>query len=490
MKPVTAALALALCALPAFAELDLAGAAEQGQWAQVRSLIQSGDATAEINQTQADGMTALHWAVQANMEDVVRQLLDAGADPNVANRYGITPLWLAAQNGSPEVVEALLKAGADAIFQMEHGETALMTAARTGDPESVRLLIEAGADPNVAETTQGETALMWAAAEDHAEAVSALIEGGANPDQKSYTLELAPMEWQNVGMVSTVLPRGGWTALMYAARQNARNAAAALARMGADLNAKDPDGATALETALMNEHYDFAAQLLDAGADPNAADLAGVAAVYSAVDMHNFPGREIGRPPRPHDDQHDALDVLRLALAKGGDPNATLSGATIARHHGFPDRSLAKGGTPLIRAAKSSDVEAMQILLDAGADPTQTMEDGTTAIMMIAGGRLGPAPDAIDKPAAAIRLLVEHGADLDARNEEGETAAHRAGRAKSKPMLALLTELGADMALTDNEGQTAQQLADAKGNGRDRVSALRNAGVKPVGEKTAKVGEK
>ncbi len=335
-------------------------------------------------------MTALHWAVQANMEGVVQKLLKAGADPNAANRYGITPLWLAAQNGSYPITQRLLHAGADATFQMEHGETALMAAARTGAAKVIYLLLDAGADPNATETTRGETALMWAAAENHPESVRELIKGGANPDQKSYTLELAPMEWQNVGMVSTVLPRGGWTALMYAAREDAQFAAESLAHMGADLNAQDPDGATALETALMNEHYDFAIKLLEAGADPNAADLAGVAAVFSAVDMDNFSGREVGRPARQHNDQHGALDVLRLALAKGGDPNAKLSGATIARHHGFPDRSLAKGGTPLIRAAKSADIEAMKILLDAGADPALAMSDGTTAIMMIAGGAARP----------------------------------------------------------------------------------------------------
>jgi len=172
-----------------------------------------------------DGMTPLHTAALANDERALIALLKAGADSNAANRYGITPLWLAATNGSASVTRLLLKAGAKANTALPHGETALMAAARTGEPETVRVLIEAGADPDAHETSQGETALMWAAAENHPEAITALIKGGAKPNLHAKALELAPMDWMNVGMVSTILARGGFTALMYAARQDSQDAA-------------------------------------------------------------------------------------------------------------------------------------------------------------------------------------------------------------------------------------------------------------------------
>ena len=104
---------------------------------------------------------------------------------------------------------------------LPHGETPLMAAARSGDAESIQLLLDAGADPNVAETSLGETALMWAAAEDHADAIRVLVAGGADPSLASRVLDLAPMNWLNIGMVSTVLPVGGWPPLLFAGRENA-----------------------------------------------------------------------------------------------------------------------------------------------------------------------------------------------------------------------------------------------------------------------------
>ncbi|HEY3518384.1 MAG TPA: ankyrin repeat domain-containing protein, partial [Gammaproteobacteria bacterium] len=262
-------LAYALCsclvALAAHGS-ELADAARHGDAAQVRTLIETA-ASAELNAPGRDGMTPLVWAAQADDLEVAGLLLRAGADANIGNRYGITPLWLAATNRSPALVALLLEHGADARASLPHGETPLMAAARSGDPESVRLLLAAGADPNAAETSLGETALMWAAAEDQADAIRALVKGGADTALASKPLELAPMNWLQIGMVSTVLPVGGWPPLLFAGRENARAAALALIEVGADPNIRDPDGLTALNVAVMNEHYDLAVALLEVGAD-------------------------------------------------------------------------------------------------------------------------------------------------------------------------------------------------------------------------------
>ena len=354
-------------------------------------LIAVGAAAQDPHFAQPDGTTALHRAVEANQEDIVAALLAKGADPNAANRYGITPLWLAATNGSATVTRMLLKAGAGATAKLPHGETALMAAARTGEPETINLLIAAGADPNAHETSQGETALMWAAAENHPEAIRALIKGGANPDLHGKALDLAPMKWMQVGMVDTMLASGGWTAVMYAARQDAQDAVRALAESGADLNTQDADGATALQFAIINQHYDLAGVLLEKGANPNVADNTGMTSVYAAVDMNTFRS-DIGRPPRRLLDKLSALDVLRLELKHGGDPNAQLRKAVLGRHHGFGDGSLGQGATALMRAVKSSDLEAMQVLLDAGANISLGMTNGTNPVLLLAGTRAGPGP--------------------------------------------------------------------------------------------------
>jgi len=256
----------------------------------------------------------------------------------------------------------------------------------------------------VAETSQGETALMWAAAENHPEAVRVLIEGGADPNRHSKGLDLAPMKWMQIGMVDTILPRGGWTALMYAARQNSQDAVRALADSGADLNAQDADGSTALMFAIINQHYDLAAGLIEHGAKPNVADHTGMTSLYAVVDMNTFRS-DIGRPTRLSQDKSTALDVLKLELQHQGDPNARLQKPIIGRHHGFPDGSLSGGATALMRAAKSTDLEAMRVLLDAGANPSLETTKGSNAVMILAGTRGGPGTT--EKVAQALRLLIQ-----------------------------------------------------------------------------------
>jgi ankyrin repeat protein len=363
----------------------LADAVERGDLATVESLLATDEGRARIDEPSGYGMTALLFAVQADDVDLAHWLIDSGADPNRGNAYEITPLWLAATNRSPAMTELLISHGADARLKMTHGENAVMAAARSGDALSIRLLLAAGADPNASERLHGETALIWAAAENHGDAILALVAGGANPDQQAKPLDLAPMDWVQIGMVSTILPVGGWSPLMYAARENSIDAALALAEVGANLDLRDQDGTTALVFAILNRHYDLATALLEAGADPDVADRAGMTALYGAVDMAFFTS-DIGRPNQPILDRLTAKDVVRIALDKGANPNAQLSGVIIGRHHGTGDFSLGNGATALMRAAKGGDLELMRILLEAGADQTLAMANGQTVRTLVSGG--------------------------------------------------------------------------------------------------------
>ena len=176
---------------------------------------------ADVNTREIDGTTALHWAVRSDDRESVQLLLRAGAQPNVSNRYGVTPLSLAATNGNPELVKLLLESGADPNTASPEGETALMTAAHAGNPASVVALLDHGADVNATEHWFNETALMWAAAENHAEVTRTLIDHGADINARSLQQEFARFRFNLATMVNTVLPRGGLTALMLAARQGA-----------------------------------------------------------------------------------------------------------------------------------------------------------------------------------------------------------------------------------------------------------------------------
>jgi ankyrin repeat protein len=275
-------------------ENTLVDAVKRGDREVVRELLRG---KPDVNAAQADGTTALHWAVRANDVELVAMLLRAGAKATVTNRYGIAPITLAATNGSVEALDALLKAGANANTQSAEGEPIIMTAARTGNAAALKLLIGRGADVNAREKWFGETAVMWAAAENHADAIRVLAESGADINARSTVIDAPVLEFPRSGGPNSPFPRGGWTALMFAAREGATDAARTLAELGADLNvaalpqtdiplkpeefktAEQGIGTTALVFAIINSHYDLAAVLLEKGAKPNVEDISGKGAL-------------------------------------------------------------------------------------------------------------------------------------------------------------------------------------------------------------------
>jgi len=456
------AIAGLLCASSAGASTPLIDAVKKGDRAGVRAGIEK---KANVDAAEADGTTALHYAVRADDLELTRMLLRAGADPKHANRYGVTALQLAAVNGSVAAATALLEAGADPNAVLPEGETILMTAARTGQPELLGLLLDRGAAIDAREKWYGETALIWAAAENHADAVKVLLTRGADVNVRSADLKFAR---RRTGQ--SVLSLGSWTPLMYAARENALDAARALLASKADLNATDPDGTTALVVAIINANYDFAALLLDAGADPNVVDSeAGMGALYAAIDMHRLAIGH-GRPnPRPVA-RLDALDIVGRLLDKKANPNAVLKAPIFQRHHTGGDFALGKGATPFMRAAKSGDVEVMKRLLIAGADPAVTMPNKSTALMFAAG--LGwrdgsPAAPSYDQGTPeeaieAISLLLDRGFDINAANDNGETALHLAVTNRGAPeIVRFLISKGANLKALNKRGQTPLAAAMA-----------------------------
>lgn len=448
-------------------DTTLVDAAERQDWQTVSRLVA---ASADVNGTQADGATALQWAAHWDTLEAVDQLLRAGADVNAANDLGVTPMALACENGSAAVAERLLEADADANATLPvQGESVLMTAALTGNVDLVELLLNNGADVNARTITSGQTALMWAISENHVETVRLLLDHGADVRASS---------------------NGGFTPMLFAARQGNRASAEMLMAAGARVDAAG-EGQVPLVVAIERGRVPFARFLLEHGADPNVMMRNGDTPLTAALAIG---GRQRGYDPDAVvREPPDKLDLIRDLIASGADPNGQrgvpLPGSRVFSPDGQasgldrgptdPDNfGVARswtGATPFWVAAHKADVTLMRLLIDAGADPMLTTDDGTTSLMVAAG--LGHAGDRYERfwsfasALEAVTLLVEQGAEVDASNEAGFTALHGAAFVGADAVAQYLVEHGIDLNAQDFADRTPYRIAEGhKGGGMSFVA--------------------
>jgi uncharacterized protein len=392
------------------------------------------------NTIEADGTTALHHAVQRADADTVRALILDGANVNAKNRYGIAPLQVAATVGNAAIVEQLLQAGADPNTATPEGETALMTAARSGDPVSVRMLVTRGANVNAREGWKGQTALMWAAAENNAAAMKLLLEAGAEIDARSKS--------------------GAFTPLLFAVRAGHIEACRLLLDAGVNVNEPMTDGTSPLVLAIINAHYELASVLLEKGANPRA-DGQGWTALHQ-IAWSRRPNIGWNLPGPVQSGTLDSLDLVRQLVKRGADVNAREKKEP---RDGYRNQLNRIGATPFLLAAKSDDIPLMRLLLELGADPSITTEDGTTALMAAAGVGIwapGENPGTDEEALAAVKLAFDvGGGGVNDVDKNGETAAHGAVyRAGSIAVLTFLIDKGARIDVRNKKGWTPLIAAD------------------------------
>lgn len=383
------------------------------------------------------GDPELHQAAHVGDVSTLQRELDQGADPNTTNRFGVTPLALASRGGHVAAVQLLLESDADPNQVSPTGETPLMVAARTGVVGSVTSLLEYGADPTAQESWMGQTALMWAAAERHASVVEPLVAGGADVDGRSYA---------------------GFTPLMFAARLGHIETVDALLDAGADIHQTLPDGTGVLVVAVINAHYDLALRLLERGADPNASEQ-GWTALHQLVWT---------RRPNTNKNQHNPsplpsgrvtdLELVEALVASGADVNAR---QTKEPRDGYRNMLNRVDATPFLLAAKVVDLELMNLLLDLGADPMLTNEDGTTALLVAAGVSVWPNESAgtSEEALEAVKFMIELGDVVTTVDAHGDTALHGSVMRGSEELTLFLLERGAELNHVNECGWTPLTIA-------------------------------
>lgn len=457
-------------AVAAPARAPLADAAEKMDRPQVRALIRQ---HANINAAQPDGMTPLHWAAYHDDREIAQLLVRAGANVNAVNRYGVHPLSLACTNGDGQMVEMLLKAGADPNLPLPGGESSLMTAARTGNLAGVKALINRGANVDARDDRRGQTALMWAAAEGHARIVQALIDADAD-----FKLRVP----------------SGLSPLMFAVREGHTEVVRVLLQAGADVNETipvegrrrnyggrlPPAGATPLLFAVTNAHYELASLLLDAGANPNA-DLTGYTVLH-AITAVRKPGVGDNDPAPDGSGNMTSIELVKKLVAKGADLNARMTKKPNLNN----TRLNEIGATPFMLAALTADAELLKTLAALGADTSLTNVNNSTPLMAASGlATRSPGEDAGTESEVleAIQVLLDLGADINAVDKNGETAMHSAAYKNLPQVVRFLATHGAKIDVwnqNDKFGWTPLAIAVGYRFGNFKPSPDTEAAVREV----------
>ena len=421
--------------------IPLIDAAKNADTAVLRSLLKQ---RVDVNAAAADGTTALHWASYRDDVESADLLIRAGAKVNAANDLGATPLWTASMNGSVAMVRALLQGGADPNLALLLGETPLMAASRSGSPDVVAQLLDKGGAVN-ARGARGQTALMWAVAEQHPEVVKVLLAHGADLHAKSDV-------WRDMMAVpphgkpeyNRLIPHGGDTALMFAARVGDLASARLLLASGANANDADAWGVSAMVLAAHSGFTGIVEFLLDKGADANAIGP-GFTALHEAV---------MRRDER----------MVAALLAHGANPNTPLQTWTPERRSSadFNFSPSLVGATPFWLAAHFHEPPIMRLLVKQGADPLFVLRNeyyvndlndqrtqASTALLAalgVGGGRAWVLPDRAQLEALvleSVRLAIELGVDVNAVNTDGRTALDVARASKLEAAVKLLMDHGA-----------------------------------------------
>lgn len=451
-------------------------AARTGSAGVVRALLKAGS---DVNAVSEAGATPLHFAAAAGNPDVVTALIDRGANVNARElQWGQTPLIFAAAHDRAEAIAALLTRGADVsvhtktINLQEDGAREQAAARKRAEvlvsfePEkhkgdTARTAAVAAATPAVdstaspANATGGRarggrggppvaipkgpfTASQIQTAIDSGRAVLATSAPAAG--RGAFVEQVDTINGGVAGYASSVGGLGGLTALHHAVREGNASAVRALVNGGANIN--DPssvDHTSPLLMALINGQFDVAKLLIERGADPNVENNVGNSPLYAVINTQWAPRSRFPQPQDIQTQRTTHLELMSALLKAGANPNARLK--TQFWYFSFNNCGNANcglenidGTTPFWRAAYALDVDAMQLLVKAGADPNVP----SLKALATGGGRGGRGtiqPGASGAPMAGGRASAAGDSSAPGRTAVAAVAAG-AGRGGAPPPVA------------------------------------------------------
>ena len=493
-------------------------AAETGDTEILKMLIIAGANTEAV--TRIGDYTPLHVASEAGRGEVVRALLEAGASVEARRAFaGTTPLHLAAAAGSVSSIDALVDFGADIdARESEWGQTPLMFAASRNRVEAVKALLATGADPSLTTSVlqlslraqqdalarEARQAMMNTLRENASDPttwvprpaeVRAAVAAASRYDVIGLD-DVIRMDWHGVQLEGESLRfpdlvgyQGGLTALLHAVREGNDESVMALLDGGADIDqASAGDLTTPLLMAMINGHFDLGMELLRRGADPTLASDAGATPLYAVLNTHWAPKARYAQQQAYQQQEVGYLAVMETLLEAGVDPNVRL-----AKHLWYMEYTFSRlgldtwGGTPFFRAAHALDIEAMELLVRFGADPTTPTRRPAGKMQYFIDM---PAPEVEDLPDHSGLPLIPSGGPgvypIHAATGFGGTGVARAGNSQRHvpdgwlPAVKYLVEvLGADVNVADYLGYTPLHHAAGRGN-NELIGYLVEMGADPL----------
>ena len=470
----------------------------------------------DVNATNKNNVTALMITCEMWNKDALDVLLNAGADPNIIDANGDTSLHYAARNYcTDEVLQAIISHGVDVNATNKNNVTALMIACEIGNKDAIDVLLNAGGDPNIVDAN-ADTCLQYAARNYcTAEVLQAIISHGVDvnaTNTNNVTALMIACEIGNKDAIDVLLNAGGdhnianadgGTWLHHAVCGDcSKEALQTITCHGVDVNATDKYNITALTLASGKGNIVAINVLLNAGADPNIADADGGTWLHYAA--YGDCSKDVLQSIINHGADVDATnkknvtalmlacgegnkDAINVILNAGADPNITDANGDTCLHYAARNDCCTevlqatighnvdvnaankKNITALMQACEKGNKTAINVLLNAGADPNIADSDGNTCLYNAVGK--GYSKDVLE-------AIISHGADVNVASKKKATALMLACQKGNIDAMHALLHSGANVNATDNKKQTALMLACQTKN-ENVVNVLLKYGADP-----------